>query len=82
MSAVKEGAVLHEVNSPTAATRANPLFGTSGVMTYRVTMQGNNGMLSVDVDSDSGDGAAEAAHKIHHGCKVLHIEPAPQAKAA
>ena len=79
---VKEGVVLHEAASPTAATVGNPLFGPSGVITYRVAMFGGMGQFFVDVDAASGDGAAEAALAKHHGCKVGHIEPAPQARPA
>jgi len=79
---VKEGAVLHEVNSPTASTLGNPKFGPSGEMTYRVTMASATGAFAVDVQASTGDGAADAAHSKHPGLKVTHVEPAPQARAA
>lgn len=79
---MKAGALVHEAGSPTAASVGNPLFGSSGVIPYRVTMQtafGNSAV--VDVEAATGDEAALAAHALHAGCKVLHIEPAPK-KAA
>jgi len=47
-------------------------------MIYRVTMAGNGGTFFVDVESASGDGAAEEAHRQKPGNKVAHVEPAPQ----
>jgi len=49
-------------------------------MIYRVTMAGNNGTFFVDVDAETGDGAADAAHREKPGNKVTHVEPAPQGR--
>lgn len=82
---MSDGKLVHETASSTAASAGNPLFGPSGTMTYRVTVQGaNGGFFGVDVDADSGDAAAALALQQHPGCKVGHVEPAPpkRAKAA
>ena len=79
----KEGALRHEKNSPTAASVANKLFGTSGVIAYRVqTQTAMGGFMSIDLDAATGDEAAEAALKEYPGNKVVHVSPAPQKDAA
>jgi hypothetical protein len=64
--------------SPTAASASNPLYGPSSEMLYRVTLSGGAGLLTCDVDAFSGDDAARNALSKHLGCKVMHVEPAPQ----
>ena len=68
--------------SDTAATVGNKLYGESGVMTYRVTVQHGAGLSAVDVDAATGDEAAATALGKFLGGKVLHVEPAPQKQAA
>ncbi len=76
----KQGALLHADHSPTASTVGNKLFGPSGVITYRVTMQtAMGGAVAVDVDAATGDEAAIAAHAKYPGGKVMLVEPAPKA---
>ena len=78
---LKEGALLHTVHSPTAATVGNRLFGDSGAMLYRVTVQTGGGLQEVDVTAATGDKAAEAALAKCVGGKVLVVQPAPQEAA-
>ncbi len=72
--------------SPTAASAANPLFGPSGVIPYRVIVDtAMGGRTFVDVDAATGDDAASKALAQFPGAKVALVEPAPQrlkAKAA
>lgn len=64
--------------SATAATVGNALYGVSGAMSYRVTVNGGMGLAFPDIVAASGDEAAEIAHKRFPGSKVTHIEPTPQ----
>lgn len=76
---MSEGRLEHKEASPTAASVGNRLYGVSGVIPYRVTVQSAMGAMTfVDVDAATGDGAAEAALANHMGAKVLHVEPAPR----
>lgn len=68
----------HTENSPTAATVGNKLFGESGPMIYRVTVQGGMGLASADFKAATGDDAASAALAKFPGAKVAHVAPAPQ----
>lgn len=72
-----EGRVEHKEASPTAASAGNPLFSSSGVITYRVLLAGA-GVAGVDVDAASGDEAADMALAQYPGAKVTHVAPAPQ----
>ncbi len=64
--------------SETASTVGNVKFGASGAMSYRVLVQTGAGLTNFDVVTETGDQAAEAAHKKFLGAKVLHVEPTPQ----
>lgn len=77
-----EGALPPQPMSETAASATNRLFGASGVIPYRVQMQGHGGAFSIDVDAETGDDAAANALAKHPGVKVLHIEPAPRVEQA
>ena len=68
----------HTIDSPTAASIGNKLFGDSGPMIYRVTVQGGMGMTFTDVKAATGDEAASAAIAKFPGAKVAHVVPAPQ----
>lgn len=74
----KEGPLLHTIASPTAASASNPLFGPSGVQTYRVLLATPFGQAQADVDAATGDEAATMALAQHPGAKVAHVSPAPQ----
>ncbi len=63
--------------SPTAANAFNPLFGTSGVMKYRVALRDGS---MVDVEAATGDEAANAALGRHPGGFVTAVNPAPQVR--
>ncbi len=72
------GPLLHRENSPTAASVGNPLFGPSGVQTYRVMLATPFGQAMTDVDAATGDEAAEKALAKHPGAKVANVAPAPK----
>jgi hypothetical protein len=72
------GPLVHRENSPTAASAHNPLFGPSGVQTYRVRVAGPGGMSYVDVEAATGDEAAAKALESNPGAKVANVSPAPQ----
>lgn len=67
--------------SPTAATVGNPLYGASGVMSYRVTMMTPGGLTNIDVEAATGDDAANAGLAKFPGGKVAKVDVTPQ-KAA
>lgn len=75
---MKEGVLTHREDSPTAASSTNRLYGSSGMMTYRVTIAGAMGMMPVDVEAATGDDAADAALARYPGAKVARVEPAPK----
>ena len=70
--------VMHEVASfadevsPTAASAFNPLYSSSGVITYRCTMRDGG---HVDVDAATGDEAAMKAIAKRPGGFVTSINP-------
>lgn len=74
-----EGKLAHLQNSPTAATVGNQLYGSSGVMPYRVIVQAAGGSFqAVEVDAATGDEAAVKALAQFMGGKVTYVGPAPQ----
>jgi hypothetical protein len=79
---MKEGSLAHTENSPTAATVGNRLFPNSGVMTYRVGVQGPMGLTNVDVEAATGDEAAIKALESYPGAKVTLVVPAPHRQEA
>ena len=74
----KEGMLVDQGYSATAATVGNALYPTSGEQLYRVMTN----MGTVDVLASTGDEAADKALAQRPGAKVGHIAPAPQTKAA
>ena len=72
----------HDKISETAASAHNPLFPSSGVMLYRVTVANGAALTTVDVEAATGDEAAAKAIAGQPGLKVAHVEPAPQKRAA
>lgn len=73
----KDSFLPHTSVSETAATAGDDRYKPTGGMTYRVTVTTAAGLAQVDVEAESGDDAAEAAHRQFLGGKVTHIEPAP-----
>lgn len=81
--AAKEGALPPQPISPTASTRGSLVqYPDSGPMLYRVTLSNGMALTFFDVEAKGGDDAAEKALAKHPGCKVAHVEPAPQVAEA
>ena len=79
----KDGKLLHEAQSPTAATVGSEVtFPPSGPMLYRVQFQSAQGFAFKDVEATGGDDAAAKVIQANPGVKVAHVAPAPQRKAA
>lgn len=62
--------------SETAANASKRLYGTSGVMPYRVVLVNGSARSAVTVDAATGDEAAEKALARHPGQKVAFVGPA------
>lgn len=67
--------------SATAASKANPIFGPSGAMDYRVVLVNGSAQSAVVVNAVSGDDAAANALARHPGQKVAFVGPATRADA-
>ena len=76
----KEGALIHEAQSPTAATVGNKLFPSSGAQVYRVLVKTSAGFAPHDVEASTGDEAAETVLRDNPGAYVANVTPAPQSK--
>ncbi len=73
------GKLMHREASDTAATVGKPIYGPSGVQSYRVLLQTPGGMTTVDVDAATGDDAASKGLAKFPGGKVANVTPTPQA---
>ncbi len=73
------GKLSHREASDTAATVGKPLYGPSGVQSYRVMLQTPGGMTTVDVEAATGDDAASQGLSRFPGGKVANVTPTPQA---
>lgn len=79
MAEHREGAMPPQPTSPTASTRGSEVqYPESGAMDYRVTLSNGSALLWETVNAKTGDAAADQALSLHPGCKVAHVEPAPQ----
>lgn len=67
--------------SETAANASRRLFGSSGVMTYRVVMMNGAAQSVVNVEAATGDDAADKALARHPGLKVAYVGPATKSDA-